>query len=146
MKPRLKIATILPYKESDRTDHPLQFYAATKRSNELMAHSYSHLFNLPTTGLRFFTVYGPCCRPDMALYKFTKSIVSNKPVELFNKGDHRRSFTYIDDVVVSMLALLAKIPRKKKLSKKNKKESILSSAPFQIIFLASSNLQRKYGI
>ena len=88
-----------PFKESHNVDHPLQLYAATKRSNELMAHSYSNLFNLPTTGLRFFTVYGPWGRPDMALFIFTKNILENKFIKIFNKGNHIRDFTYIDDIV-----------------------------------------------
>ena len=106
--------TKFPYKEKHRTDHPIQFYAATKRSNELMAHSYSHLFKLPTTGLRFFTVYGPWGRPDMALYKFTKNIIQNKYIDLYNKGNHSRSFTYIDDIVFAIISLLKKTPKIKR--------------------------------
>src|SRR5437764_364102 len=83
----------------DAVDHPLQFYAATKRANELMAHAYSHLFRLPTTGLRFFTVYGPWGRPDMALFIFTKNILEGRPIDLFNFGKHVRDFTYVDDIV-----------------------------------------------
>ena len=90
--------TQMPFSEKHGVDHPLQLYAATKRANELMAHSYSHLFQLPTTGLRFFTVYGPWGRPDMALFKFTKSILENQPIEVYNHGNHTRDFTYIDDV------------------------------------------------
>ena len=89
----------MPLSEHTPADHPLQFYAATKRANELMAHSYSHLFGLPTTGLRFFTVYGPWGRPDMALFKFTRAILDNKPIPVFNNGNHTRDFTYIDDIV-----------------------------------------------
>ena len=89
----------LPFSEHVGTDHPLQFYAATKRANELMAHSYSHLFRLPTTGLRFFTVYGPWGRPDMAFFTFTKAIFEGKPIKLFNHGHHSRDFTYVDDIV-----------------------------------------------
>lgn len=88
----------MPYSEHDGADHPLQFYAATKRANELMANSYSHLFQLPTTGLRFFTVYGPWGRPDMALFTFTRAILAGEPIKLFNGGDHVRDFTYIDDI------------------------------------------------
>jgi UDP-glucuronate 4-epimerase len=91
--------TAMPFSESQAAVHPLQFYAATKRANELMAHSYSHLFGLPTTGLRFFTVYGPWGRPDMALFKFTKNILAGEPIEIFNNGDHMRDFTYVDDIV-----------------------------------------------
>jgi UDP-glucuronate 4-epimerase len=89
----------MPYSEHAPAGHPLQFYAATKRSNELMAHAYSHLFQLPTTGLRFFTVYGPWGRPDMALFTFTKNIIEGKPITLFNHGNHSRDFTYVDDIV-----------------------------------------------
>ncbi len=91
--------TCMPFSEHRGADHPLQFYAATKRANELMAHAYSHLFGLPTTGLRFFTVYGPWGRPDMALFLFTKSILEGKPIKLFNHGQHSRDFTYVDDIV-----------------------------------------------
>lgn len=91
--------TSMPFSEHQGVDHPLQFYAATKRANELMAHSYSHLFGLPTTGLRFFTVYGPWGRPDMALFVFTKSIIADVPIDVFNHGKHTRDFTFIDDIV-----------------------------------------------
>ena len=93
----------MPFSETDDVDHPLQFYAATKRANELMAHSYSHLFKLPTTALRFFTVYGPWGRPDMALFLFTKAILAGEPIRLFNNGQHTRDFTYIDDIVEGVL-------------------------------------------
>jgi UDP-glucuronate 4-epimerase len=93
----------MPYSEHDPVDHPLQLYAATKRANELMAHSYSHLFALPTTGLRFFTVYGPWVRPDMALAKFTKNIVEGRPIQVFNNGNHTRDFTYVDDIVEGVI-------------------------------------------
>ena len=89
----------LPFKESNSSSHPLSLYAATKKSNEELAHSYSYMYGLPSTGLRFFTVYGPWGRPDMALFKFTKSILEGKPIEIFNNGNHKRDFTYIDDVV-----------------------------------------------
>ena len=95
--------TDMPFSEHRPADHPLQFYAATKRANELMAHSYSHLFRLPTTGLRFFTVYGPWGRPDMALFMFTKSILAGEPIKLFNNGNHSRDFTYIDDIAEGVI-------------------------------------------
>ena len=95
-----------PYIEKDLAAHPLAFYGATKRSNELMAHAYSHLYNLPTTGLRFFTVYGPWGRPDMALFKFTKAIIEGKTIEVFNHGKHTRDFTYIDDIVDGVIKTL----------------------------------------
>lgn len=93
----------MPLSEHAVADHPLQFYAATKRANELMAHSYSHLFALPTTGLRFFTVYGPWGRPDMALFKFTRNILEGRPIPVFNHGDHTRDFTYVDDIVEGVI-------------------------------------------
>jgi len=91
--------TNMPFSVHQNVDHPLALYAATKKANELMAHSYSHLYRLPTTGLRFFTVYGPWGRPDMALYLFTKNILAGKPIDVFNYGNHRRDFTYVDDIV-----------------------------------------------
>ncbi len=96
----------LPFSETDPVDHPISLYAATKRSNELIAYSYSHLFNLPCSGLRFFTVYGPWGRPDMALFIFTKAIIENKPIQLFNNGDMKRNFTYIDDIVNGIIRVL----------------------------------------
>ncbi|WJI28411.1 NAD-dependent epimerase [Thermosynechococcus sp. QKsg1] len=96
----------LPFSVHDNVDHPLSLYAATKKANELMAHTYSHLYDLPTTGLRFFTVYGPWGRPDMALFKFTKAILNNEPLPVFNYGKHRRDFTYIDDIVEGILRVL----------------------------------------
>jgi UDP-glucuronate 4-epimerase len=98
--------TKLPFSESDRVDNPVSIYAASKKSNELMAHTYSHLFGLNTIGLRFFTVYGPWGRPDMALNIFTKNIIESKPLQVFNNGKHSRSFTYIDDIVESISKLL----------------------------------------
>ena len=96
----------MPFSVNDNVDHPLSLYAATKKSNELFAHSYSNLFKLPTTGLRFFTVYGPWGRPDMALFKFTKSILEDKTIQVFNFGKHRRDFTYIDDIVEGIIRVL----------------------------------------
>ena len=89
----------MPFSIHNNVDHPVSMYAATKKSNELMAHSYSHLYRLPTTGLRFFTVYGPWGRPDMSLFLFTKNILEGKPIDVFNYGNHRRDFTYVDDIV-----------------------------------------------
>ena len=96
----------IPFSIKDNIDHPISLYAASKKSNELMAHTYSHLFKLPTTGLRFFTVYGPWGRPDMALFKFTKNIISGKPIEVYNYGNHRRDFTYVDDIVEGVIKVL----------------------------------------
>ena len=98
--------TKMPFSESDSANHPLSLYAATKKSNELMAHTYSYLYKLPTTGLRFFTVYGPWGRPDMALFKFTKSIIKDKPIDVFNYGKHTRDFTFIDDIVEGVVKAL----------------------------------------
>ncbi|TIN26431.1 NAD-dependent epimerase [Mesorhizobium sp.] len=95
--------TDMPFSEHRPADHPLQFYAATKRANELMAHSYSHLFRLPTTGLRFFTVYGPWGRPDMALFLFTRNILAGEPIKLFNNGNHTRDFTYVEDITQGVI-------------------------------------------
>lgn len=95
----------MPFSENIAVNHPLSFYGATKRANEIMAHSYSSLYGLPTTGLRFFTVYGPWGRPDMALFKFTKSILEGQPIDVFNYGKHKRDFTYIDDIVQGILAV-----------------------------------------
>ncbi len=100
----------LPYSVADNVDHPLSLYAATKKANELMAHSYSHLFELPTTGLRFFTVYGPWGRPDMAYFIFTRKILAGEPIDLFNGGDCRRDFTYIDDIIEGVVRLLDQPP------------------------------------
>ena len=102
-----------PLEETMNTDFPLSFYAATKKSNEIIAHSFSYIYRLPTTGLRFFTVYGPYGRPDMALHLFTKNIIENKKINLFNYGNHQRDFTYVDDVVESILKVLEKPPKKK---------------------------------
>lgn len=100
--------TAMPFSVHHNVDHPLSLYAASKKSNELMAHTYSHLYNLPTTGLRFFTVYGPWGRPDMALFKFTKSILTGEKVQVYNYGKHRRDFTYIDDIVEGIVRVLDK--------------------------------------
>lgn len=101
--------TNYPFSVHNNVDHPVSLYAASKKSNELMAHTYSHLFNLPTTGLRFFTVYGPWGRPDMALFLFTKNILAGKPIDVFNYGDHKRDFTYIDDIVEGVIRTLDKV-------------------------------------
>ena len=103
--------THMPFNESDSTEHPLTLYAASKKANEMMAHSYAHLYGIPCTGLRFFTVYGPWGRPDMALFLFTKAILSGEPIKVFNHGKHRRSFTYIDDIVEGIVRVLAMPPK-----------------------------------
>lgn len=100
----------IPFSVHDNVDHPLSIYAATKKANELMAHTYSHLYRLPTTGLRFFTVYGPWGRPDMALFKFTHNIIAGEAIDVYNYGRHRRDFTYIDDIVEGVVRVLDRIP------------------------------------
>lgn len=102
--------TKMPFSVHDNVDHPVSLYAASKKANELMAHTYSHLFKLPTTGLRFFTVYGPWGRPDMALFIFTRKILNGEPIDVFNYGNHRRDFTYIDDIVEGVVRVLDKLP------------------------------------
>jgi len=99
-----------PFSVEDPVDHPISLYAATKKSNELMAHTYSHLYHLPTTGLRFFTVYGPWGRPDMAIYKFTEAIMQGRPIDVYNFGKMRRDFTYIDDIVEGVLRVVEQMP------------------------------------
>lgn len=100
----------LPFAVEDSVDHPVSMYAATKKANELMAHTYSHLFGLPTTGLRFFTVYGPWGRPDMALFLFTRKILAGEPIDVFNHGHHTRDFTYVDDIVEGVIRTLDRVP------------------------------------
>lgn len=100
----------MPFSTADRVDHPVSLYAATKKSNELMAHTYSHLYGIPTTGLRFFTVYGPWGRPDMAMFLFTKAIIDGKPIKVFNQGKMQRDFTYIDDIVEGIIRIQDHIP------------------------------------
>ena len=128
----------IPFKESDSVDHPISLYAATKKSNELIAHTYSHLFQLPTTGLRLFTVYGPWGRPDMALYKFTDLIMKNKPIRVFNYGKMIRDFTYIDDVIESIYCLIEKPPIKKEYYDQEIFNSSNSWAPYKIFNIGNS--------
>lgn len=103
--------TKVPFAVTDHTDHPVSLYAATKKANEALAHSYSHLFGIPATGLRFFTVYGPWGRPDMAYFSFTKALFEGRPIEVFNHGDMERDFTYIDDIVTGVVRLLDRVPQ-----------------------------------
>lgn len=121
-----------PFSTSDRADHPVSFYAATKRANELMAHSYSHLYGLPTTGLRFFTVYGPWGRPDMALYKFTRAIFLGEPIEVYHGGILKRDFTYIDDVVEGIMRIRDEIPIAEPNWDRKNPVPWSSSAPFRV--------------
>ena len=131
--------TLMPFSEHHGVDHPLQFYAATKRANELMAHSYSHLFHLPTTGLRFFTVYGPWGRPDMALFLFTKNIIENRPIPVFNYGNHMRDFTYVDDVVEGIVRSSDDIATPNSEWDSNHPDPATSSAPYRIFNIGNSN-------
>lgn len=124
--------TSMPFSEHHGVNHPLQFYAATKRSNELMAHAYSHLYRLPTTGLRFFTVYGPWGRPDMALFLFTKAILEGKPIKLFNYGGHTRDFTYIDDIVEGVIRVSDRIAEADAQWSSFAPDPATSNAPFRI--------------
>ena len=136
--------TTMPFSEKHGVDHPLQLYAATKRANELMAHSYSHLFQLPTTGLRFFTVYGPWGRPDMALFKFTRNILENQPIEVFNHGNHTRDFTYIDDIVEGLIRTSDEIAQSDAYWSSDHPSPDTSLAPFQI-FNIGNNQPVKLG-
>jgi len=130
--------THMPFSIHDNVDHPLSLYAASKKANELMAHTYSHLYDLPTTGLRFFTVYGPWGRPDMALYKFTKSILTGEKISVFNYGKHRRDFTYIDDIVEGVVKVLDS-PAKQNLNwDGNRPDSGTSQAPWRIYNIGNS--------
>ena len=126
-----------PFSEEDNVNHPISMYAVTKRTNELMAHSYSHLYNLPTTGIRFFTVYGPYGRPDMALFKFTKSILKNNEITLFNKGNMYRDFTYIDDTIDALYKIIIK-PIKKNYKNKKKYSINESKSNFRLINIGNN--------
>ncbi len=128
----------LPFSTHQNVDHPLSLYGATKKSNELMAHSYSHLFDLPTTGLRFFTVYGPWGRPDMALFSFTRKILNDEPIELFNSGFHSRDFTYIDDIVEGIVRTVEIIPSQNPHWDNVALDPSTSSAPYRIFNIGNS--------
>jgi len=130
--------TNMPFSEHQGVDHPLQFYAATKRANELMAHAYSHLFRLPTTGLRFFTVYGPWGRPDMALFVFTKNILEGKPIQLFNHGNHTRDFTYVEDIVEGVIRASDDIASPDPGWDGKKPDPATSNAPFRIFNIGNN--------
>ena len=127
----------LPFKEIDKTDHQISFYAATKKSTENLAHSYSSIWKLPITMLRFFTVYGPWGRPDMAYFKFTKQIINKKKINIYNKGKMYRDYTYIDDIVDGILKIINKIPKNNH-SKKYKNDSLSNVAPFRILNIGNT--------
>ena len=130
--------THMPFSVHDNVDHPVSLYAATKKSNELMAHTYSHLYGLPTTGLRFFTVYGPWGRPDMALFLFTKAILDGDPIKVFNQGQMRRDFTYIDDIVEGITRLLAKPPEPDSQWNPAQPDPGSSSAPYRLFNIGNN--------
>ena len=129
--------TAMPFSVHQNVDHPLSIYAASKKANELMAHSYSHLYRLPVTGLRFFTVYGPWGRPDMALFKFTRSILAGEPIEIYNNGHHARDFTYIDDVVEGVLRTTDRIASPNPAWDSGRPDPATSSAPYRIYNIGS---------
>ncbi len=129
----------MPFSVHDNVNHPVSLYAATKKANELMAHSYSHLYQLPSTGLRFFTVYGPWDRPDMALQKFAKAIVNDEPIQLFNYGNHRRDFTYIDDIVEGVIRVLDKPAQPNSDWNGDNPDSATSYAPWRIYNIGNNN-------
>ena len=131
--------TTMPFSEKHGVNHPVQFYAATKRANELMAHSYSHLFGLPTTGLRFFTVYGPWGRPDMALFKFTKNIIEGKSIPVFNHGNHSRDFTFISDIVEGVIRSSDQIAQPDPNWDSNNPDPSTRYAPFRIFNIGNNN-------
>jgi UDP-glucuronate 4-epimerase len=131
--------TKMPFSESDNVDHPVSLYAATKKSNELMAHTYSHLYNIPTTGLRFFTVYGPWGRPDMSPFLFADAILKGKPIDVFNYGDMMRDFTYIDDIVEGVVRVLDKPAT---LDPEIDQTSISHSAPYRLFNIGNSQPEK----
>ena len=131
--------TKMPFSENDSVNHPLSVYAASKKSNELMAHAYSHLYKLPTTGLRFFTVYGPWGRPDMALFKFTKAILEERPIEIYNYGKHSRDFTYIDDIIDGVLKTLNNSPSGNPSWSGQKPDPASSKAPWCVYNIGNNN-------
>lgn len=133
------INTKMPFSVHQNVDHPVSLYAASKKSNELMAHTYSHLFNIPTTGLRFFTVYGPWGRPDMALFMFTKNILEGKPIDVFNYGKHRRDFTYIDDIVEGVIRVLDKPAQVNLDWDSDDPDPATSKNPFRIYNIGNNN-------
>lgn len=128
-----------PFSTHESVNHPVSLYAATKKANELMAHTYSHLYNIPTSGLRFFTVYGPYDRPDMALQKFTKSIINNETIKVFNHGKHQRDFTYIDDITEGIVRVLDKPATSDKSWNSDKPDPATSSAPYRIYNIGNNN-------
>jgi UDP-glucuronate 4-epimerase len=131
--------TKLPFSVHDNVDHPISLYAASKKANELMAHCYSHLYRLPTTGLRFFTVYGPWGRPDMAMFIFAKAILAGEPIKLFNHGKMRRDFTYIDDIAEAVVRLISHPPQGEPDWNGDKPDPATSKAPWKVFNIGNNN-------
>ncbi|GAB4355387.1 MAG: NAD-dependent epimerase [Methylohalobius crimeensis] len=131
--------TRMPFSVHDNVDHPVSLYAATKKANELMAHTYSHLYQLPTTGLRFFTVYGPWGRPDMALFKFTRNILEGRPIDVYNHGRHKRDFTYIDDIVEGVVRTLDRIAESDPAWSGDRPDPGTSQAPYRLYNIGCHN-------
>ena len=131
--------TKMPFSEHDSVDHPVSLYAATKKANELMAHTYSHLYNLPTTGLRFFTVYGPWGRPDMALFLFTKAIMEGRPIDVYNYGNMQRDFTYVDDIVEGVIRVLDRVAAPNPAYDSALADPATSSAPYRVFNIGNNN-------
>jgi UDP-glucuronate 4-epimerase len=131
--------TRMPFSERHSVDHPVSLYAATKKANELMAHTYSHLYRLPTTGLRFFTVYGPWGRPDMALFLFTKAILEGRPIDVFNHGDMQRDFTFIDDIVEGVVRVLDKVATADAGYRTDSPDPGTSDAPYRVFNIGNNN-------
>ncbi len=134
--------TIVPFSTNHNVDHPVSLYAATKKANELMAHTYSHLYGIPTTGLRFFTVYGPWGRPDMAYFSFTRDILAGKTIKVFNHGQMERDFTYVDDIVAAIARLTAKIPQPNPAWTEADGDLSSSSAPYKIYNIGNNNPEK----
>jgi UDP-glucuronate 4-epimerase len=131
--------TMMPFSTHHHTDHPVSLYAATKKANEVMAHAYSHLYRIPCTGLRFFTVYGPWGRPDMALFLFTRAILAGKPIDVFNYGKMRRDFTYIDDIAEGVLRTMKHIPSPDSAWRSDQPDPASSSAPYRLYNIGNNN-------
>jgi UDP-glucuronate 4-epimerase len=136
--------TRMPFSVHDNVDHPVSLYAASKKANELMAHTYSHLFGLPTTGLRFFTVYGPWGRPDMALFLFTRAILENRPIDVFNNGNMERDFTYIDDIVEGVFRVMHKIPEPHPNWDANNPDPASSYCPYRVYNIGNNNKEKLF--
>ena len=130
---------VMPYRETDKADHQMSFYAATKKSTESMAHSYAHLFDLPVTMFRFFTVYGPWGRPDMALFKFTKAILEDRPIDVYNHGNMKRDFTYVEDLVHAIRLLIDAVPVRSQDGKVDGGDSLSPVAPFRVVNIGNSD-------